>query len=76
MPLRLGWHVQVMLPDAYTSYSWAYCVERDGYSAVMAPLQRWHRPSVVVLNPSRTRSTCVPPDENDPLLRAGAVAAD
>jgi len=69
LPLRLKWHVQVMLPDAYTSYSWAYCVERDGYAAVMAPLKRWHRPPIVVLNPSLTRSTCVPPDENDPLLR-------
>jgi hypothetical protein len=69
LPLRLRWHVQIMLPDAIASYSWTYCVERDGYSAVMAPLERWHRPLVVVLNPSPTRSTCVPPNENEPFLR-------
>jgi hypothetical protein len=68
LPVRLKWHLQIMLPDAYTSYSWAYCVEHDGHIAVMAPLERWRRPSVAILKPSPTRSTCVLPNENQPFL--------
>jgi hypothetical protein len=77
LPLRLKWHMQIMLPDGYTSYSWAYCVERAGYGAVMAPLERWRRPSVAILNRSLTQTTCVPPDADHPFLRvsdaSGAV---
>jgi hypothetical protein len=69
LPLRLKWHMQIMLPDAYTSYSWAYCVERDGYRAIMASLERWRRPSVVLLSPSLIPSMCIPPDEGYPFLR-------
>jgi hypothetical protein len=75
LPLRLKWHMQIMLPDAYTSYSWAYCVERDGYRAVIAPLERWSRPTVAMLNPSVTESTCIPPDESHPLLRVSEGAS-
>jgi hypothetical protein len=81
LPLRLKWHLQIMLPDAYTSYSWAYCVEHDGRIAVMSPLERWRRPSVAILKPSPTRSTCVLPNENQPFLtvsedHSGGLSAD
>jgi hypothetical protein len=81
LPLRLKLHLQIMLPDGYTSYSWAYCVEHDGHSAVMSALERWHRPSVAILKPSPTRSTCVLPNENQPFLtvsedRSGVLSAD
>jgi hypothetical protein len=76
LPLRLKWHMQIMLPDAYTSYSWAYCVERAGYRAVIAPLERWRRPSTASLNRSLTQTTCVPPDAEYPFLRVSDATGD
>jgi hypothetical protein len=69
LPLKLKWHVQIRLPDAVASYSWAYCVERQDYRAVMAPLQRWQRPTVAVLESSAMQSTCIPPNESFPYLQ-------
>lgn len=69
LPLRLKWHMQIMLPDAVASYSWAYCVEKDGYGALVAPLERWQRPTAAVLNRSAPGSMCVPPNEDYPYLR-------
>jgi hypothetical protein len=69
LPLRLKWHMQIMLPDAVASYTWAYCVEKDGYAPLFAPLERWQRPTAAVLDRSATESMYVSPTEDYPYLR-------
>ena len=57
------WVFQIALPDAVTSFSWGYCVEKAGYQAVTGPLEHSRKPLAIRLEPSAGKSRCAPPDD-------------
>jgi hypothetical protein len=64
---RFDWKVQVMLPDAGVSYSWALCVSKPGFEAVPMVFVDFDEPIKVSMYASAVRSECQwHPYENTP----------
>jgi len=59
------WHMQVVLPDGITWYTWAYCIEKSGYLAVASQQPNFKEPVGLTLERSDQQSVCRPPDDSD-----------
>ena len=59
------WVWQIMLPDGVTWYTFAYCIEKDGYRAIAETEPAFGEPLTVVLADAPGRSECVWPRDGE-----------
>jgi hypothetical protein len=62
---RRRWHWQIALPDAWTAYTWGYCVEKAGFRAVASPeIDKRIGAVTVTLEAASTLSVCAWPEDD------------